>query len=59
MLKNGTMIIGNWEQDWLEGRALLFTPLGSRVIAQFHMGKLNGWAIALFDDHIIKCLLYY
>jgi hypothetical protein len=59
MLKNGTLIFGRWSNGWLDGRALIFTPFRAKILANFHQGKLNGWVIAFYSTHIIRCTLYY
>jgi hypothetical protein len=48
MLKNGTIIFGTWQQDLLDGRALIFTSLGCRIMANFILGKFNGWTLAVY-----------
>jgi hypothetical protein len=48
MMKNGTIVFGTWQQDLLEGRALIFTSLGSKIMAQFIMGKFNGWTLTVY-----------
>ena len=59
MLKNGTIIFGTWQQDLLEGRALIFTSLGCRIMAHFILGKFNGWTIAVYKERLVKCILFY
>jgi hypothetical protein len=59
MLRNGTVIVGTWQQDLLEGRAIIFTSLGCRVLAQFVQGRFNGWALATYRHQLVKCLLFY
>lgn len=59
MLKNGTIIFGTWIQDLLDGKALIFTSLGSKIYANFNLGKLSGWAVAIYGEKIIKCLFFY
>ena len=59
MLRNGTVIIGNWDQDLLDGRALIFTSLGSKILAQFSMGKFHGWSMAEYKQKLLKCILFY
>lgn len=59
LTREGMLIIGRWLQDYLHGRALIFTPFGGKLIANFNEGKLNGWTFALFNDRLIICLLYY
>jgi len=59
MLRNGTVIFGTWINDQLDGKALIFTSFGSKILSQFNLGKLNGWTIALYGYKIIKCMKYY
>jgi hypothetical protein len=59
MLRNGTVIIGSWQQDLLEGRAIIYTSLGCRVLAQFVQGRFNGWALATYRQRLVKCLLFF
>lgn len=39
-LKNGTLIVGNWDHGLLYGRALIFTPFGGKTTAHFYNGSL-------------------
>lgn len=59
ILRNGMMIVGNWINNFLEGRALIFTAFGGRILANFNRGKLNGWMISFYRTNIIRCTLYY
>lgn len=59
MLRNGTVIIGTWQQDLLEGKAVIYTSLGCKVLAQFVQGRFNGWAIATYREKLVKCILFY
>jgi len=59
IMRNGMMIIGNWSNDFLEGRALVFTAFGGKILANFIRGKLNGWMISFYRTNIIRCTLYY
>jgi len=45
MIKNGNMIFGTWNHDMLDGRAFILTSLGGKIMANFNLGKLNGWTI--------------
>ena len=58
MLRNGTVIIGNWDQDLLDGRALIFTSLGSKILAQFSMGKFHGWSIAEYKQSCLNAFCF-
>lgn len=59
MLRNGTVIIGRWYNDLLDGRAVIYTSLGCKVLAQFAQGRFNGWTLVSYRTHLLKCLLFY
>jgi hypothetical protein len=59
MLRSGTVIFGRWHEGMLDGRGIVFTPFGGRILVNFNLGKLSGWAIAFYGDQIIRCVLYY
>jgi hypothetical protein len=59
MFKNGTLVVGKWTENMLHGRALIFTPFGGRILANFNFGKLNGWLLSFYQDQVIRCTLYY
>lgn len=59
MVKNGNMIFGTWNQDLLDGRALILTSLGGKIMANFNLGKLNGWVLLSYGQNILKCLYFY
>ena len=53
LLNNGTIILGQWKKDLLNGIATIFTPFGGLIVANYINGKLNGWSISLFNNKII------
>lgn len=59
LLKNGTCIIGKWIDDILNGRAVIFSPFGGIISAEFAEGKLNGWAIANYQNEVIVSTMYF
>ena len=59
MLRSGTVVFGNWREGLLDGRAVVFTPFGGRILASFSLGKLSGWVIAFYGSQVIRCALYY
>jgi hypothetical protein len=58
-LKNGTLIIGHWQKDVLNGRALIITPFGAMISVHFIGGKLNGWLLAQHRDKVVIANLFY
>jgi hypothetical protein len=59
LLKNGTLIIGHWQKDILDGRALIITPFGAIISGDFICGKLNGWMLAQHRDKVVIANLFY
>lgn len=59
MTRNGLVVIGIWKNDVLHGRAIIFTPFGGKIFANFTEGKLNGWIIATHGEKLIICVLFY
>jgi hypothetical protein len=58
-MKNGTLIVGHWLRDKLNGRALIFNPYGSMLSVEYVDNKLNGWAIAQFSNKVIIANTYF
>ncbi len=58
-MKNGTIIIGHWQKDVLDGRSLIITPFGALISAYFINGKLNGWVLAQYKNKLIVANLYF
>ncbi len=59
LLKNGTLIIGHWLKDILDGRALIITPFGAIISGDFISGKLNGWMLVQHRDKVVIANLFY
>lgn len=59
IMNDGSAIVGNWHGDRLNGRVLIFTPFGGKVIAHYINSKLNGWSISLFEKRIIILTHYF
>jgi antitoxin component YwqK of YwqJK toxin-antitoxin module len=58
-MKNGTLIVGHWIKDKLNGRAIIFNPYGSVLSVEYIDNKLNGWAIAQFSNKVIIANRYF
>ena len=59
MHRNGTVIVGNWNNGMLDGKAVIFTPFRARILTNFNEGKLSGWTISFYGTNIIRCAQYY
>ena len=59
IMNDGSAIVGNWHRDLLNGRVLIFTPFGGKIVAHYINGKLNGWSISLFENRIIILTHYF
>ena len=59
MLKNGMMILGTWQKDYLNGPAVVFPPFGGIIRTNFIAGRLNGWAVSSFSDKVVTFTLYF
>lgn len=59
LMKNGTIVIGHWQKDVLDGRSLIITPFGAMISAYFINGKLNGWVLAEYKNKLIVANLYF
>ena len=53
------MIVAHWCKNHIHGRALIFTPFGALISANFINGKLNGWVLALYRDKVVILNLYF
>ena len=58
-INNGTFIVGSWNEDMLEGRALVVSALGGKLLGSFSHGKFSGWAISMFRRRVLKCFFFH
>lgn len=59
MMHDGTCVIGTWKKGLLNGRTLIFTPFGGRVIVEYMNGQMNGWCVGRFGAKTVVITHYF